>query len=68
MLDIFRAMPTTVFASICGFRTMEVPKNGWFIKEILIETDDLGVPPFQETSISYSTTLSHYTMSGSQDS
>ena len=30
---------------------MEVPQNGWFIVEILIKLDDLGVSLFQETSI-----------------
>ena len=29
---------------------MRVPNNGWFIKEIPIKMDDLGVPLFQETS------------------
>ena len=28
-----------------------VPPNGWFKRENPIKTDDLGVPPFQETSI-----------------
>jgi hypothetical protein len=32
---------------------MEVPQNGWFIREKPIKMDALGVPPFMETPIYY---------------
>jgi hypothetical protein len=30
---------------------MEAPQNGWFIKEKPTKMDDLGLPPFMETSM-----------------
>ena len=36
---------------LVGFHKWWIPKNGLFVMEPPIKIDDLGVPPFQETSI-----------------
>ena len=37
--------------NIWVFPKIKVPQNGWFVMEIPIKMDDLGVPLFLETSI-----------------
>ena len=42
------------------FPKIVVPQNGWFIMEHHIKMDNLGVPPFKETSIYKNTSYMYY--------
>ena len=41
----------SMFLFIWVFPKIGIPQNGWFIIETPIKMDDLGVPPFTETTI-----------------
>ena len=57
--DAFWSIPTARWKEFCldlliwGFPKIGIPQNGWFIMEIPIKMDDLGVPPFKETPICF---------------
>ena len=64
LLDTERTLPWSKEpkqARLWGFLKMGVPQNGWFTLEHAIKMDDLGVPPFQETS-TYSILPKNYNM------
>ena len=44
-------MGQNLFLPYGVFHKWGVPKNCWFVMENPTKMDDLGVPPFQETSI-----------------
>ena len=50
---IFIAWELRVSPLYLGVSNIGIPQNGWFIMEIPMKMDDLGVPLFKETPISY---------------